>query len=160
MQKLNFKMNKNRWIILIFTLAILIGGGIFLFMVNSSRVLTKSEYVKEAVFQKEDFEDLLDNYLDQVVSYNGTREATEKLENTATKLTEFVTKLRNELGPRVPKEASGHYDSMIKAYEMYVESVDMYKKAVPKPGGEERNTLLKEAGEKLKEAKEAMKNLK
>ena len=111
------KLTKKWWIIIISAIVVLVGGGILLFAINSHRVLTKSEYVKEVTYQKEDFDDLLSKYLDQVTSYNGTKNATEKLENTAAKFTTFVEELKKQLGPKVPIEASRHYENMIKAYE-------------------------------------------
>ena len=89
-----------------------------------------------------------------------TKESTEKLEDTANKFGKFVEALKKQLGPKVPSEASSHYQSMMAAYDIYLEAVDMYKKAVPKPLGEERSKLLKEAENKMNEAKEAMKNIK
>lgn len=153
-------MSKKWWIAIISSVIILVGGGILLFYVNSHRVLTKSEYIKEVVFQKEDFDDLLNKYQDQIISYDGTVEATEKLESTASKFGKFLEELKKQLGPKVPSEASSHYQSMLQAYDIYLEAVDMYKNAVPKPLGEERNTLMKDAENKLNEAKQAMKNLK
>lgn len=154
------KLTKKWWIAIISAIIIVLCGGIFLYVLNSNRVLTKSEYIKEVAFQKEDFDVLLNKYLDQVISYNGTKEATEKLENTASKFKQFVEELKKKLGPKVPSEARNHYQNMISAYDEYLEAVDMYKKAVPKPLGEERDTLLKEAQDKLRAAKESMKNLK
>ena len=153
-------MTKKMWIAIVSAIVILVGGGILLFVINSHRVLTKSEYIKEVTFQKEDFDDLMNKYFDQIISYNGTKEATEKLENTAAKFNTFVDELKKQLGPKVPAEASSHYQSMMNAYDIYLEAVNMYKNAVPKPLGEERNSLLKDAENKLNEAKEAMKNLK
>ena len=46
------------------------------------------------------------------------------------------------------------------AYKIYLEAIEMYKKAMPKKLSDERNQLLSEARNKLNEAKEAMKNLK
>ena len=158
MQKI--RLTKKWWIIIISAVAVLLGGAILLFAINSHRVLTKSEYIKEVTYQKEDFDDLLNKYFDQMTSYNGTKEATEKLEHTAAKFNTFVEELKKQLGPKVPSEASSHYQSMIKAYEIYLDAINSYKNAVPKPIGEERNTLIKEADAKIKEAEEAMKNLK
>ncbi len=42
---------------------------------------------------------------------------------------------------------------------MYVEAINMYKKAVPKNLGEERSALISEAESKLSQAKKAMKEL-
>lgn len=154
------ELNKKWWTLIISAIIILVAGGVFLFIYNSHRVFTKSEYIKEVTYQKEDFDDLMNKYFDQIVSYNGTKEATEKLENTANKFSEFVEELKKQLGPKVPAEASSHYKSMMAAYDIYLEAVDMYKKAVPKPLGEERTTLIKEAETKMNEAKDAMKNIK
>ncbi len=154
------KLTKKWWTVIISAIIVLAVSGVFLFIYNSNRVLTKAEYIKEVTYQKEDFDDLLSKYFDQITSYNGTKESTEKLESTANKFGEFVAELKKQLGPKVPSEASSHYNSMMAAYDMYVEAVDMYKKAVPKPLGEERTALLKEAENKMVEAKEAMKNIK
>lgn len=154
------KLTKKWWTIIISAIIILVAGGVFLFIYNSNRVLTKSEYIKEVTFQKEDFDDLMSKYFDQISAYNGTKESTEKLESTANKFGEFVEELKKKLGPKVPSEASNHYKSMMAAYDTYLEAVDMYKKAVPKPLGEERTTLLKEAEQKMSEAQDAMKNIK
>lgn len=154
------KLNKKWWAVIISAIIILLAGGIFLFVYNSHRVLTKSEYIKEVTFQKEDFDDLMSKYFDQISSYNGTKQSTEKLESTANKFGEFVEELKKQLGPKVPSEASSHYKSMMAAYDIYLEAVDMYKKAVPKPLGEERTALLKEAEQKMNEAQDAMKNIK
>lgn len=154
------KLTKKWWTIIISAIIVLVAGGIFLYIYNSHRVLTKAEYIKEVTFQKEDFDDLLSQYFDEITSYNGTKESTEKIETTANKFGEFVTELKKQLGPKVPSEASSHYQGMIAAYEIYLEAIDMYKKAVPKPLGEERTSLLKEAENKMVEAKEAMKNIK
>lgn len=154
------KLTKKWWTLIISAIIILVVGGVLLFIYNSNRVFTKSEYIKEVTYQKEDFDDLMNKYFDQIVSYNGTKESTEKLENTANKFGEFVEELKKQLGPKVPSEASSHYQGMIAAYDIYLEAVDMYKKAVPKPLGEERTSLLKEAENKMNEAKEAMKNIK
>ncbi|MBR2578904.1 MAG: hypothetical protein IKE41_02060 [Clostridia bacterium] len=154
------KLTKKWWTIIISAIIVLVAGGVLLFVYNSHRVLTKSEYIKEVTFQKEDFDDLLSKYFDQISSYNGTKESTEKLEATANKFSEFVEELKKQLGPKVPSEASGHYRSMMAAYDIYLEAVNMYKKAVPKPLGEERTTLLNEASQKMNEAQDAMKNIK
>ena len=45
-------------------------------------------------------------------------------------------------------------------YKIYLEAIEIYKKAMPKKLSDERNQLLSEARNKLNEAKEAMKNLK
>ena len=151
--------NKKKWvvIILIFTLAIV--GGILFFRINSSKVFTKAEYVKEVVVQNESFESALDKFLDQVISYNGSEASTKKLEETAVKIEEFVKLLEKELGPKVPQNLKGHYEKMMGAYEIYIQAINMYVKAVPKAFGEDRTASIKEADSKLKEAREAMKNL-
>ena len=71
----------------------------------------------------------------------------------------FVSNLEEKLGPRVPAEARSHYNQMMAAYKIYLEAIEMYKKAVPKNFGEERTTLINEAQNKLAEAKSAMQNI-
>ena len=141
------------------TLLIVILGAIIFAIFSRNTVFTKAEYVKEVVFQNQDFNDLLDKYIDQIISYNGSKEATEKLETTAQKLSDFVSTLKEKLGPKVPNESKNHYDKMMAAYDIYLEAIDMYKKAVPKNLGDERKALIAEAESKLSEAKKTMKEL-
>jgi len=75
-------------------------------------------------------------------------------------LKNFVNELEKQLGPKVPTSSKEHYQKMIEAYNMYLEGIEMYKKAVPKNLGEERNTQIKQAQDKISEAKKTMKNLK
>ncbi len=157
---MKFPKLEKKWIIAIIGVIIIaVTGVIFFYEKNSNKVFTRSEYIKEVVIQNQNFEDLLDNFLDQVVTYSGTKEETEKLDNTATKLENFVKALKEKLGPKVPYDSKTHYESMIAAYEIYLEAVNMYKKAVPKTLGAERTTQMKEAENKLADAREAMKNL-
>ncbi len=157
---MKFLKLEKKWIIAIIGVIIIgIAGFIFFYEKNSNKVFTRSEYIKEVIIQNQSFEDLLDKFLDQVVTYNGTKEATEKLENTAAKFSNFVNALKEKLRPKVPHDSRKHYDSMIAAYNIYLEAIEMYKKAVPKNLGEERTAQLKEAQDKLSEARKAMKNL-
>ena len=155
-----WKLNK-KWTITIIGVIIVgaIGTAIF-YGINTKRVFTRSEYIKEVVVQNQNFEKLLDNFLDKVVSYNGTKEATEKLEDTAAKFSNFVTALKEKLGPKVPYDCKTHYEKMIAAYNIYLEAIDMYKIAVPKNLSAERTDEIKAAENKLTEARTAMKNLK
>ena len=151
---------KKKWILAtVGVIIVAIAGVVFLYEKNSTKVFTRSEYIREVVVQNQSFEDLLDKYLDQVVTYDGTAGATEKLESTAAKFSGFVTALEEKLGPRVPYDCKKHYTNMIAAYKVYLGSIELYKKAVPKNLGDERATLMKEAENKLTEAREAMKNL-
>ena len=151
---------EKKWIITIIGVIIVaIIGAVFFYEKNTNRVFTRTEYVKEVVIQNQSFEDLLDNFLDQVVTYDGTKAATEKLETTATKFENFVNALKEKLKPKVPYDSMSHYEKMIAAYNIYLEAIDMYKKAVPKNLGEERTTQIREAENKLTEARKAMKNL-
>ncbi len=155
------KQISKKWIIVVLILAVIGSiGAIFFYEKTSTRVFTKSEYIKEVIVQNQDFESALDSFLDQVASYNGSASSTEKLENTASKFPEFVKDLEEKLGPRVPHESKSHYTQMISAYKIYLEAIDMYKRYVPKNPGDERSALIKEADSKLAEAYEAMKNIK
>lgn len=154
------KNNTKKWWIIIASALILVVLGLFLFnRTTTSGVFTKAEYIKEVVVQNEQFESVLDNFLDQVSSYNGSKAATEKLNNTASKFTDFVNELEKNLGPRVPLDSKQHYDEMISAYKLYLEAIEAYRTSVPKNLGEERNTLIAEAKKKLEKAQEAMKNI-
>lgn len=157
---MTFKMDKKKGIIAVVSVVILaIIGTIFYFEKIAPKVLTKNEYIKEVIIQNKDFDKVLDNYLDQVVSYNGSKESYEKFIATSEKFPKFVSDLEEKLGPRVPTEARDHYNQMMAAYKIYLEAIEMYKKAVPKNFGEERTTLIKEAQDKLAEAKSAMQNI-
>ncbi len=156
----SFKLEK-KWIILIFGAIILcVVGLIFFYQKNVPTTFTQAEYIKEVIVQNENFNNALDNFLDEISSYSGSREDTQKLENTANKLRNFVNELEKQLGPKVPNSSREHYQKMIDAYNIYLEGIDMYKKAVQKNLGDERNAQIKEAQNKIFEARNQMKNLK
>ncbi len=156
----SFKLEK-KWIILISGAIILCVAGLVLFyQKNVPTTFTQAEYIKEVIVQNQSFNNTLDNFLDEVSSYTGSKEDTEKLENTANKLKNFVSELEKQLGPRVPSTSKEHYQKMMDAYNMYLEGIDMYKKAVPKNLGDERNAQIREAQDKIFEARNQMKNLK
>ncbi len=152
---------EKKWIILISGVIILcVVGLIFFYQKNVPTTFTQAEYIKEVIVQNENFNNALDNFLDEISSYSGSKEDTEKLENTADKLRNFVNELEKQLGPKVPNTSREHYQKMIDAYNVYLEGIDMYKKAVQKNLGDERNTQIKEAQNKIFEARNQMKNLK
>lgn len=153
------KLTKKQIIIVISMLIAALIGGITLYTIHFRNVFTKPEFVKEVCIQNTSFNQLLDKFLDQVASYDGTKESTEKLEKTANKFEKFIQALKEKLGPKVPNECKKYYENMMNAYDMYLQSIDMYKKAVPKNLSEERTTLMQQAEQKLKEAQSAMKNL-
>lgn len=156
----SFKLEK-KWIILISGAIILcVVGLVFFYQKNVPTTFTQAEYIKEVIVQNQSFNNTLDNFLDEVSSYTGSKEDTEKLENTANKLKNFVSELDKQLGPRVPSTSKEHYQKMMDAYDMYLEGIDMYKKAVPKNLGDERNAQIREAQDKIFEARNQMKNLK
>ena len=156
----SFKLQK-KWIILISGAIILcVVGLVFFYQKNVPTTFTQTEYIKEVIVQNQSFNNTLDNFLDEVSSYTGSKEDTEKLENTANKLKNFVSELEKQLGPRVPSTSKEHYQKMMDAYNVYLEGIDMYKKAVPKNLGDERNAQIKEAQDKIFEARNQMKNLK
>lgn len=156
----SFKLEK-KWIILISGAIILcVVGLVFFYQKNVPTTFTQTEYIKEVIVQNQSFNNTLDNFLDEVSSYTGSKEDTEKLENTANKLKNFVSELEKQLGPRVPSTSKEHYQKMMDAYNVYLEGIDMYKKAVPKNLGDERNAQIKEAQDKIFEARNQMKNLK
>lgn len=156
----SFKLEK-KWIILISGAIILcVVGLVFFYQKNVPTTFTQAEYIKEVIVQNQSFNNTLDNFLDEVSSYTGSKEDTEKLENTANKLKNFVSELDKQLGPRVPSTSKEHYQKMMDAYNVYLEGIDMYKKAVPKNLGDERNAQIREAQDKIFEARNQMKNLK
>ena len=157
---LNKLSKKTKWIISITAVILVAIIGVILYQKSANRIFTQPEYVKEVIIQNENFNNLLDEFLDQVENYNGTVEATKKLEETAGRFNTFYDGLETKLKPHVPSTSKEHYNQMIDAYKIYLESVELYKKALPKKLSDERNQLLAEARNKLSQAKEAMKNLK
>ncbi len=151
--------SKKKWIIIIFSAIIFIVGSVFLYRQNSVRVFTNSEYVKEVIIQNQNFGNILDEFLDKVSNYNGSKQSMEQLESSASKVSDFVSALREKLGPKVPHDSKEHYEKMMKAYDMYVEATNLYKKSLYKNLGQERNEMLGQARDKLSQASEAMKNL-
>lgn len=165
LMELKFNMekvkSKKKWIIIVFGVIILGIIGLFLFYKkNVPTIFTQSEYIKEVVIQNQNFNDTLDKFLDEVTSYSGSTEDTEKLNDTANKLNKFVSELEKQLGPRVPTSSKEHYTKMMETYKMYLEGINLYKKAALKNLGEERNTQIKQAREIINNAKEAMRTLK
>lgn len=157
---LNKLSKKTKWIVSISAVILVIAAGIFLYQKSSTKVFTQPEYVKEVVIQNENFNNLLDEFLDQVANYNGTVESTKKIEETASRFNTFYNGLETKLKPRVPSSSKDHYNQMLDAYKIYLDAVEIYKKALPKKLSDERNQLLSDARNKLNEANEAMKNLK
>ena len=159
-QELIFKMKlKKQWLIVILSGIIVAGGvGGFFWLNAKTQTFTKPEYVKEVIVQNENFNDILDEFLDLTISYIGTKEDNEKLETLANKCETFVDNLEKKLKPKVPKDSQEHFEKMMTIYRKYLEAVDMYKKAVPKPLSEERAQLMSEAQKKLTEAQSEMKN--
>lgn len=153
------KSGKKYWIIGIITSLVLGIVGFIIYYNKSPKVFTKAEYTKEVIVQNKDFEKALDKFLDQIISYDGTSEANTKLKENASKFSEFVEDLDSKLKSRVPKESKKHYEQMMKAYNIYLEAIDMYVKYVPKNLGEERKELLGQADAKLNEARTAMKSI-
>ena len=152
--------SRTKWIIAISAVAVIIAAcAIFIYDRNSVKVFTQSEYVKEVIIQKTSFDDLMDKYLDQVRTYDASRDAAEKVQTTANRLSGFVSALEEKLGPKVPHVSKEHYDKMMAAYKTYLEAVEIYRKAVAKNLGDEKTALTKEAEAKLLEARRAMDNL-
>jgi len=155
----NKKNHKKLWLLSIISVLIISLIGYLIYYFCTPRVFTRAEYIKEVVIQNRDFEKSVDKFLDQVISYNGTQESLDNLKNSASKFTEFVEELQKKLKPKVPSDSKNHYEQMINAYNIYLESINMYLKYTPKALGDERTELLKQAGEKLSEARETMKNI-
>lgn len=153
--------SKKWWLITgVSVIIVAMGIGCFFYFSNRNKVFTKPEYIKEVVVQNENFNDVLDDFLDVTISYIGTKEDAQKLESLAQKCENFVDNLEKELKPKVPKDSEEHFEKMMAIYRKYLEAVDMYKKAVPKPLSEERTQLMSEAQKKIKEAESEMKNFK
>ena len=126
---------------------------------NSQKTFTKPEYIKEVIVQKTNFDNVLDNFLDQVDTYNGTEESDERIERFVNQADTFIKNMQEQLGPKVPSESKDHYDKMMNAYKKYSEAMKLYQKALPKELGEERSNEIKTAEGKLNEANNDMMNL-
>ena len=127
---------------------------------NSEKNLTEPEYMKTVIVQKSNFDDILDNFLDQVENFDGSPEATERLNKLADSAEEFVATLNRTLGPVIPESSASHYQSMMDAYDMYLEGIRLYKENYPKELSDERNEAINLAEKKFHDAKEAMMNIK
>jgi hypothetical protein len=150
---------KKLWTIIICaSFGIIVAVVMFCWFQFGGHTFTKPEYIREVVIQSKNFEGVMDDFLDQVDTYNGTEESDERIEYAAQKAAIFVENLRSLLGPKVPGDAREHFKNMMLAYDMYLESIDLYKEALPKPLGEERNNGIKKAGEKFAQARETMKS--
>ncbi len=151
--------SKKWWLIAgVSAIIVAIAAGCFFYFSSWGKVFTKPEYIKEVVVQNENFNDVLDEFLDLTTSYIGTKEDTQKLEDLANKCETFVNNLEKKLKPKVPRDSQEHFEKMMTIYRKYLEGVEMYKKAVPKPLSEERTQLMYEAQQKIKEAETEMKN--
>ncbi len=123
------------------------------------QVFTKPEYIKEVIAQKANFDNVLDNFLDQADTYNGTEESNERIERFVNQADTFIKNMQEQLGPKVPAESKDHYNKMMEAYKKYLEAMKLYQKALPKELGEERSKEIKTAEGKLNEANNDMMNL-
>ena len=126
---------------------------------GGDKVLLKEEYMKEIIIRKQSFDDILDNFLDQVDTYNGTDYSKQRLDEKGEEVIEFINTLENDLKDRVPSECKEHYQNMMKAYSTYLEGINLYIETLPKELSEERNEAIRSAEQKLHDAKEAMLNL-
>ena len=151
-------MNKRKSSLIIFVLVlpILFLGGCGIF---SKGNFTKPEYIKEVIVRKEKFNDIIDNFLDQVETYDNTASSKDRLNNIATEAKNYIKDIKENLGPIVPDDCKTHYDNMMAAYNLYEEGIDLYLNNLPKPLGVERNNGIKSADAKFSEAKNAMMSL-
>lgn len=127
---------------------------------NSGQIFTQPEYIKEVIIQKEAFDDLKDKFLDQVETYNGTKEADRKVDEALSNAEKFVTNLAKKLEPRVPNESKSHYESMMKAYRKYIEAMKYYQSVLPEKLSDERSNEIQTAEQKIHDADQEMLNLK
>ncbi len=150
---------KTKYIYVFFSLFvfIMLSSGCSL---NQPSKITASEYIKEVVVQNQKFNNSIGDVLDQVETYNGSEDAKERLNKLIDNSLEIINYLKNDLGPRVPPESSEHYKSMMEAYNLYREGLEIYRDNVPKPLSDERKNNLKEAENKFEKGKEALKNIK
>jgi len=153
--------SRTKWTIIISAAVLIIAGAVALFIYehNSIKVFMRSEYVKEVVLQKTSFDGLMDQYLDQVRTYNGSSESAAKVQGLANRLYSFVAALQSNLGPRVPAVSRDHYNAMIAAYQTYLDAVNLYQQAVSQNLGDQRTALMNQADAKMTDAQNAMNNL-
>lgn len=122
--------------------------------------ITTSEYTKEVVVQNTKFNSSLDQVLDQIETYNGSESSKERLNRLIDDTLAIINYIKNDLGPKVPSENYSHYESMLKAYDLYKEGLELYKNNIPAPLSDERKQNIQLAENKFEEAKSALKNLK
>ena len=71
--------SKKWWLIAgVSAIIVAIAAGCFFYFSSWGKVFTKPEYIKEVVVQNENFNDVLDEFLDLTTSYIGTKEDTQK----------------------------------------------------------------------------------
>lgn len=124
------------------------------------KVFSKPEYVKEVLLQKRNFDNIRDDFLDQIEAFDGTTESKTRLDRILDDAQTFINNLRDILGPKVPETSRGHYENMINVYQQYLNAFKQYKNAALLELGEERNQAIREAEKSLSEANTAMLNLK
>lgn len=127
---------------------------------GQSPKITVPEYTKEVVLQNTKFNASIDEVLDQIETYNGSQESLDRLNKLIESSLNIINYLRDDLGPKVPNESIEHYKSMIGAYTLYQEGLELYRDNVPKPLNEERDNNIKSAENKFEEGKNALKNIK
>lgn len=149
---------KNRFKFLFFC------GLLLLFLNNCSfqqnEKITMAEYMKEVVEYNTKFNNAIDEVLDQIETFSGSETAKERLNTLLNNAVNIIEYLQNDLGPKIPAEASKHYSSMMEAYMLYKDGLEIYRKYVPVPLGEERKNNLKTAEDKFEQALQKLKNIK
>lgn len=139
--------------------------GLFLIFLNgcsfqNNKKITMAEYMKKVVECNAKFNNEIDEILDQIETYSGTESAKERLNNLIDSAISIIDYLKNDLGSKIPDEAEKHYKSMMEAYNLYKEGLELYRSSVPAPLGDERKNNIKSAEDKFEQALQKIKNIK
>jgi hypothetical protein len=155
------KITKKKIITAVLIVILAVAGGVFFYLyIKRQPPFTQPEYIKEVVLQKDDFDDIRDNFLDTAEVYSGTNEDNARIIKLYNQAVNFVKLLNEKLGPKVPSASKEHFKGMMQAYQQYLNAMEIYKTALPKPLSDNRNAEIKKAKEGIRSANSAMLNLK
>ena len=149
---------KNKWFYLFFCIIILINLTACSNQKNTK--FTTAEYTKEIVVQNTKFNSALEEISDQIDTFNGSDASKQRLTKLIDDALAIIEYIKNDIKQKVPDENYAHYESMVKAYDLYKEGLELYKANVPAPLSEERKNNLRLADSKCEDGKNALKNIK
>lgn len=159
------KKSKKKLIIwIIIGVAILCTAVFFAVNYFSGEVFTSSEYVKEIILQNSNFEDLIDNFIEEARLIRNSRrtvvESGNRLGETEVKMLNFLNNMEEKLGPKVPHNSKDHYQKMMAVYKKYIEACKAYTNALISEYSQEREEKIESIEKKFVEARQEMQTLK